>query len=353
MSCCGSGPKPAPTHADVSTYYGQTLEGSSDLKTNACKISDGASVPAGIKKAKAMVHPELVKYFYGCGSPIPPALTGCSVLDLGCGSGVDVYTCSKLVGETGQVFGVDMTEIQLDRAKSQLDYHTKLFEYKKPNVVFHKSLIEDLKHLADCTIDVIISNCVINLAPNKLNVFKEIFRVLKEGGELYFSDVYADRRIPTKLQQDTTLWGECLSGAMYTEDFRRLMTQVGFMDSRVVSNARVEVQNPQIEKRVGTIRFYSRTIRAFKLKSLEDRCEDFGQVATYLGTVDDFPHAFFLDDHHTFVTGYPLPVCGNTAEMISKTRYQSYFKVTEKMEHRGLFSCGEGANVAPTTVGCC
>jgi len=352
MSCGSTVPAEDATHAAVSTYYGQTLEGSSDLQTNACKISEISSMPSAVKKAKSLVHPELLKFSYGCGSPIPPNLTGCSVLDLGCGSGVDVYTCSKLVGEMGHVFGVDMTEEQLDRASAQLDYQMKLFQYTNPNVVFHRSLIEDLSFLGDATIDVVISNCVINLTPNKSLVFEEIFRVLREGGELYFSDMYADRRIPTEIQQDSTLWGEGLAGAMYTEDFRRLMAKIGFVDVRVVNCSKIVVQNPQIQKKVGPITYYSRTIRAFKLRSLEDRCEDYGQVATYLGTISDFPHAFFLDENHTFVTDYPTPVCGNTADMLSLTRYKTHFKLTPRLAHRGLFSCGVSVD-ATTVVGCC
>jgi SAM-dependent methyltransferase len=87
----------------------------------------------------------------------------------------------------------------------------------------------------------VISNCVINLVPDKKVVIKEIWRVLKEGGELYFSDVYRDRRIPEYLLKDKTLWGEGLSGALYIEDFRRLMNEVGFKDYRIVKKSRFTV----------------------------------------------------------------------------------------------------------------
>ena len=142
----------------------------------------------------------------------------------------------------------------------------------------------------------------------------EIFRVLKPGGELYFSDVFAGRRVPQPLTEDPVVLGECLGGALYIEDFRRILRDVGCVDYRVVSKRRIALSNPEIERKAGMVDFYSVTVRAFKL-DLEDRCEDYGQVATYRGTAWAAPHRFVLDDHHTFVTGKPHPVCGNTAAM--------------------------------------
>jgi len=107
----------------------------------------------------------------------------------------------------------------------------------------------------------------------------------------------------------------------------------------------------KLKKKVGKINFYSKTVRAFKLP-LEDRCENFGQKATYLGTEADFPHAFFLDDHHTFVTGYPLPVCGNTADMLEHTRFGKHFKITARGPHTGLFDCS-GGNSSGSVGGAC
>jgi len=215
-----------------------------------------------------------------------------------------------------------------------------------------KGIIEDLNAvgIASNSVDVVISNCVVNLSPEKEKVFREIHRVLKEGGELYFSDVYADRRIPEELKKDRVLWGECLSGAMYVEDFRRLMSKIGFQDIRVVDSSVISISNPEITKKLGNIKFYSNTVRAFKLSSLEDKCEEFGQIATYKGTIEERPHAFPLDKGHLFVTDMPHPVCGNTADMLSMTRFASHFVVTPRGQHLGLFgantptsSCGSGS----------
>jgi len=131
------------------------------------------------------------------------------ILDLGCGTGRDVYIASKLVGETGRSIGVDMTTEQVAVAKKYQDEQRERFCYKSSNVTLLQGYIEDLKSLGieDNSVDVVISNCVINLSPSKEQVFKEIFRVLKPGGELYFADVFSDRRVPEKFANDPILRG--------------------------------------------------------------------------------------------------------------------------------------------------
>ena len=232
----------------VQYYYGQVLQSSQDLKTSACCILD--SMPLFLRPLLADLHPEVVARFYGCGSPLPPALEGCTVLDLGCGSGRDCYLLSRLVGESGRVIGVDMTEEQLAVAKSHLTWHTQQYGYGRSNVEFLHGNIEDLKTsgIVDNSIDVVVSNCVINLSDDKRKVFAEIFRVLKPGGELYFSDVYADRRIPSSLKLDPVLLGECLSGALYWEDFRRILQDIGCPDVRVVKQNPITLDDPEVEK---------------------------------------------------------------------------------------------------------
>ncbi len=340
----------------IKDYYGRVLKSSADLKTSACCLTEAP--PEHMRKVLNDVHPEVNDRFYGCGSPIPPALEGRTVLDLGCGSGRDCYVLSRLVGPRGRVIGLDMTDEQLAVARRHVQWHADKFGHKTPNTEFRQGYIEDLQAagIADNSVDLVISNCVLNLSPDKPRVFREIFRVLKPGGELYFSDIFADRRIPKPLASDPVLLGECLGGALYIEDFRRLTAQAGCRDARVVSSSRLALNNPDIERKAGFIAFHSMTIRAFKL-DLEDRCEDFGQVATYRGTLPESPHAFDLDDHHHFVTGKPMLVCGNTADMISRTRYSPHFRVLgDKSVHYGLFDCGPVKPVAAGTgakTGCC
>ena len=164
--------------------------------------------------------------------------------------------------------------------------------------------------------------------------------MLKPGGELYFADVFTGRRMPDKLKSDPILYSECLGGALYSEDFRRILREAGCLDYRVVASRRIALKNKEIGAKAGMVDFYSMTIRAFKLDDLEDICEDYGQTATYIGAIENHPHVFQLDDHHTFVTKKPMLVCGNTASMLVHTRYAPHFKVRgDCVTHFGPFNC--------------
>lgn len=340
-------------HASAQNYYGKTIARSEDLKTSACCTGD--SIPDRHKKLLQNIDDEILTKFYGCGSPIPPGVDGARVLDLGCGTGRDVYLAAQLVGPTGHVIGVDMTPEQLAVAERHLPGQMQRFGYAEPNVSFLCGQIEELgaAGVEDASIDLVISNCVINLSPNKRAVFAEILRVLKPGGELYFSDVFVDRRLPEALLADPVLHGECLSGALYMEDFRRMMAGFGVPDYRIVESRRLEIEDGGIAQQLGEARFFSVTVRAFKLEGLEDRCEDYGQTARYLGTLNDAPEAFQLDDHHLFQRGETVPVCGNTAAFLQETRYGHHFEVVgNRSVHQGLFDCGDGLRESAVT-GCC
>lgn len=342
------------TLESVQQYYGKILASTKDLQTSACCTAE--AMPAHLRPLLADIHPEVQERFYGCGSPIPSELDGRIVLDLGSGSGRDCYLLSRLVGERGRVIGVDMTAEQLAVARRHVDWHTARYGYRAPNVEFKQGYIEDLESagIASGSIDVVVSNCVINLSPDKGRVFSEILRVLRPGGELLFSDVFADRRIPAALRHDPVLLGECLGGALYHEDFRRLLLDRGCRDFRIVAENALALGNADIERKVGMITFTSRTVRAFKLE-LEDRCEDYGQVAYYQGTIPEAPHGFTLDDHHYFKTGMPHLVCSNTAAMLANTRYAKHFKIVgDTSIHYGLFDCAPSkAGPVPSVGACC
>jgi hypothetical protein len=143
---------------------------------------------------------------------------------------------------------------------------------------------------------------------------------------------------------------------MYAEDFRRMLAQAGCADFRVLSSTAVPILDAEIDAKIGMVRFTSRTMRAFKL-DLEDRCEDFGQIATYRGTIPGHPHGFDLDDHHHFETGRPLPVCGNTAAMLNRTRFAPHFRIQgDDSVHFGLFDCGPNGGLStdgPGQTGSC
>ncbi len=349
-------------HEQVKEYYGKKLETSSDLKTNACKT---AQAPTDrVKNFLKNIHPEVQSKYYGCGLLLPEFLAGVRILDLGSGSGRDCFLLSQMVGENGSVVGVDMTDSQLAVANKHLETHREKFGFKKSNVIFHKGYLEKLNEvpLKDSEFDVVISNCVINLVEDKKAVLLHVFNLLKEGGEFYFSDIYSDRRISSALKKDSVLYGECLSGAMYWNDFHQLARSVGFADLRVVSSQPIEITDPKIKNKLGSAQFYSVTYRLFKIADLEFHCEDYGQAVQYKGTIEGQSESFDLDEHHHFESGKIQEVCGNTYLMLQKSRLKEHFKFYGDFEkHYGVFSgCGtepsfsEGCLDAPSIItDCC
>mmetsp|Transcript_133378 Transcript_133378/g.332993 ORF Transcript_133378/g.332993 Transcript_133378/m.332993 type:complete len:365 (-) Transcript_133378:282-1376(-) len=324
----------------VKEYYSKHLKTSTDLQTNACCTA--ARPPDHIINAIKSIHKEVVSKYYGCGLCLPEDIGGLSVLDLGCGAGRDVYIAAQLVGGSGRVVGVDMTKEQLDVAIAHKQWHANKFGYD--NVDFKLGYIERLGELGlePGSFDVIVSNCVINLSPDKESVLKEAYRLLKPGGELYFSDVYADRRVPQHLREDAVLWGECISGALYWNDFHNLAKRCGFLDPRLVKDSEITVNNKKLEEKLGCIRFYSATYRLWKLEDLESHCEDYGQAVIYKGTCPRCPDVFELDGHHSIEKGKVFPVCGNTWKMLHDTRFKRHFDFIGNFDtHYGIYDgCG-------------
>ena len=347
-------------HKDVQNYYGTDLQHSDDLQTNACCTL--APPPKHILEALKLVAEEVQAKYYGCGLTIPSAIEGLRILDLGSGSGRDCYIAAKLVGENGYVVGVDMTDEQLKVANDHIEYHREKFGYAQSNVEFLKGNIEKLDelNLEKGSFDVIISNCVINLAEDKQKVLKDAYDLLKPGGEMYFSDVYSDRRVPLHLQKDKVLWGECLSGALYWNDFLNYAKNAGFGDPRVMEDKPITIDNQELEELVGDIKFYSVTYRLWKIDGLESDCEDYGQAVAYKGGIPENDFAFALDNHHYFAKGKIESVCGNTYNMLHKTRFKQYFDFYGTFDtHFGIFAgCGgnapfdEEVNSAAQDCGC-
>ena len=346
----------------VKDYYGKVLKSSKDLKTSAC--CDGGGVPAHLEALLANVHEEVRAKYYGCGIVVPAALQGMRVLDLGSGSGRDVYLIAQLVGPEGEVVGVDMTDEQLATANRHVDWHMRQFGYAKPNVQFRKGYIEQLGalDLNPASFDVIVSNCVINLSVDKLAVLRGAYDLLKPGGELYFADVYCDRRLSAEIKADPLLYGECLGGALYWNDFLPMAKEAGFGDPRLVTSRPIAVENEAMRGKLGKAQFFSATYRLFKLDGLEPAREDYGQAVIYKGGVAEQPHGFELDGHHLIETGKVFPVCGNTWRMLADTRFRPYFDfIGDFSTHYGIFpGCGTSipfatAATAPakSSGGCC
>jgi SAM-dependent methyltransferase len=333
-------------HEDVQTYYGKTLQTTDDLKTNACCAA--AAPPKHIQDCLSRIHPTILSKYYGCGLCLPNYdLNGMSILDLGCGAGRDVYIASQLVGPKGRVVGVDMTVEQLETAREYQDYHAKQFGSNTEFYQGYLENLEDIKELEPGSFDVIISNCVMNLCADKPAVLKACYNLLKPGGEFYFSDVYCNRRVPLVLQQDKVLWGECLSGALYWNDFENMARRAGFADPRLVEDAPITVQNKKVQERIaaeGDIEFYSATYRLWKIDELEPACEDYGQAVIYKGTLPQAPSMLSLDKHHRIEKGRIFPVCGNTYRMLSTPALKQHFDFIGSWDtHYGIFEgCGGG-----------
>lgn len=345
----------------VKDYYGKLLKSSKDLKTSAC--CDGGELPPYLQPLLANVHPEVAAKYYGCGLVVPPELRGRRILDLGSGSGRDSYLLAQLAGAAGEVVGVDMTEEQLATARTHLDWHQARFGYGRSNVRFLGGYIERLDELElePESFDVIVSNCVINLSVDKPAVFRGAFRLLKPGGELYFSDVYCDRRLSDAVRADPVLYGECLGGALYWNDFLPMAKDAGFLDPRLVASRPIEITHEAVRQKLGTAAFFSATYRLFKLEGLEPACEDYGQAVAYRGSVAEQPNVFELDNHHAIEAGKVFPVCGNTWRMLAETRFRQHFAfIGDFSRHYGIFpGCGTtipfAAAEAPAASGgaCC
>jgi arsenite methyltransferase len=323
---------------DIKAYYGSVLKTSDDLQTNACCTDE--AIPAYLADVIAQIAPEVSARYFGCGLVIPTELAGLRVLDLGSGAGRDAFVLSRLVGEDGSVVGVDMTREQLDVAEAHIETHRQRFGYRESNVRFVEGTLEALDTLGldDGSFDLIVSNCVINLCQDKPKVIGDAWRLLRPGGELYFSDVYADRRVPADVSGHGVLYNECLGGALYWNDLLTLARQAGFADPRLVADRRLSIDNDELQALVGDIRFYSATYRLFKVDGLEPACEDYGQQVCYRGTVAEQPDVFVLDKHHAFPAGRDVAVSANTWRMLHDTRFARHFDFhAGDGVHRGIF----------------
>jgi arsenite methyltransferase len=185
----------------------------------------------------------------GCGNPVALAnlKEGETVLDLGSGAGIDVFLAAQKVGPNGKVIGVDMTQEMVERAKAAATKHG----YK--NVEFRSGEIEALP-LEDETADVIISNCVINLAPDKLKVFKEAYRVLKPGGRLMVSDLVTEGELPDAVKKSFDAWAECIAGAMEKSDYISKIEKAGFKNVKIVSQKPYTIDiSPELRGKITSV----------------------------------------------------------------------------------------------------
>jgi ubiquinone/menaquinone biosynthesis C-methylase UbiE len=194
----------------------------------------------------------------GCGNPtaIAELKPGETVLDLGSGAGIDAFLAADKVGPNGSVIGVDMTEEMIDKAADI----AKCNGYT--NVEFRLGEIEELP-VDDSSVDIVMSNCVINLAPDKAKVFREAYRVLRPGGRLSISDIVADRALSDEMRNDLDAWAGCIAGALEQRQYLRIIKEAGFVDLQVLSSREFYVQDSNNKKMA---KLSSITIRAYKLE---------------------------------------------------------------------------------------
>ena len=319
------------TRTDVESFYSGAAE--KPQPELCCPISydddDVAHIPIESREIS-----------YGCGSPVALAglREGDALLDLGSGGGIDCFIAARKVGKGGRVIGVDMTGEMLDKARAAAEKVAENLGYS--NVEFKKGFLEDIP-VDDASVEVVTSNCVINLSPDKAKVMAEVWRVLKERGRFCISDIVAEGEVPEEMRRDKTLWGECISGALREDEFLELSRKAGFYG--------LDITKRYLYREVGGLRFYSITLTGYKFTKGAE-CVYKGHLAIYngpFGKVSD-------DDGHEFPSGVAVEVCTDTLDKLSRAPYAGHFTI--------IYPGGEGpdgktqdAPCEPTggSSGCC
>lgn len=312
---------------DAAEYYAQVTAAAplDPQETARTRDADG-TMPIEAADKLFNISAEIKNLFHEFGAPLPPLMEGCTVLDLCCGSGRDTYLAAQLVGPKGKVIGVEPNAKRLAVAEKYLGQEMKQFGYDEPNVELYAGVPEDLSFIADASIDIVISNCTFNLSPDKEKYVREVFRVLKDNGEWYFTDVFTARRVPEKLAKKIENRADRLAGAMYVGDFRRLVQANGFNDPRYLMNWKTPLSDDERAK-YGEVEFATLTVRVLKSEWSEDVCENYGEIATYDGSLPGFPDFFLFEWNIKLPTGRDCPVCGNVSALAQHSRYAKVFKV--------------------------
>ena len=292
----------------VQKFYGKASEKPQEELCCPVKYDDSA-----IKH----IPQEVIDRFYGCGSPISMAQVkpGETTLDLGSGAGIDCFISAKKVGSTGKVIGVDMTAQMLEVANRCKPTVAQNLGYDV--VEFKKGYLENIP-VPDHSVNLVTSNCVINLSPDKKKVFAEIWRILKDTGRLVVADIVSDQPVPLSLQAHQDLWGECISGSLSEAEFLSQLEKAGFYGLSLLKKS--------FWKEVEGVKFYSITVRGFKFEK-KAGCKFIGQKAIYLG-----PYKATIDEEgHLFPRGETIEVCTDTAAKLKAQPYSEQFVILEPL----------------------
>jgi arsenite methyltransferase len=268
---------PDTIHESVREHYAERIKNSSACcSSDACCSPQSSLYPADLLTT---LPSDISSTSYGCGDPITLASLqpGQTVLDLGSGAGLDCFFAAKKVGATGKAIGVDMTPEMIERARASAQ------RLNITNVEFRQGYLEDLPVDAN-SVDVIISNCVINLSPDKAKVFSEAFRVLKPGGKLAVSDIVTDGPLPEAIKKSMSAWAGCIAGALDIKDYRAAMESAGltnisvtptYFDDSIIDEAisdlgaSVDLKSFSREKISKTV--FSAKIKAYKPQEKHER----------------------------------------------------------------------------------
>lgn len=264
---------------------------------------------------------EVLERRYGCSSPvdISDIKNGETVVDLGSGAGIDCFIAAKKVGPNGKVIGIDMTDDMLNIARES---NKKVIRNLNYDVVeFRKGYLEYIP-VEDKSTDLIVSNCVINLSHNKKKVFKEMWRILNDGGRIVVSDIVSEKFTPNHIKNNELLWNECLGGALTEEEFLTNLELVGFYG--------ISVLERKFWKEIDGYNFCSITIRGYKFEK-NDLCKYMGQEAIYLGLYK----AVIDDEGHIFGRGEKFQICTDTAEKLKQEPYCRNFIIIEFDDPKG------------------
>lgn len=267
------------------------------------------------EKEVSHIPQEVLERFYGCGSPVNSAnpQPGEVYVDLGSGAGIDCFIAAKRVGSAGKVIGVDMTDPMLEVARASNARVAQNLGFS--NVEFRKGYLEDVP-VDSKFADVVTSNCVMNLSPDKPKVFAELWRVLKNHGRMVIADIVSDREVPPRLKVNEKLWGECIVGALTESQFLAMLEQAGFYGLSVLKKA--------FWKEIEGYQFYSVTVQGWKFEKTEG-CKFIGQQAIYKG-----PFTAILDEEgHHFPRNVAITVCTDTAAKLSRAPYAGQFTILE------------------------
>jgi radical SAM protein with 4Fe4S-binding SPASM domain len=279
---------------------------------------------------------------YGCGSPVPFAkiVPGETVVDLGSGGGIDCFVMAKMVGDCGHVYGIDMTDAMLKKANAFKGEVASNLGYDV--VEFRKGYLEAVP-LPDASAHVILSNCVINLSPNKPAVLREIWRILKDFGRVVISDIVSDQPIPRSIKSNPRLWGECVSGALTEAQYLSKLERSGFYGLSILKKS--------FWREVEGNKVFSVVIVGFKFEK-KSGCDYIGQSAIYLGPMQ----AVMDEEGHLFPRNQPVEVCTDTAAKLQRPPYQSSFIVMGSLEGSQqdiLNMQKENAQAPVCDPGCC